>query len=158
MRLKVLLPTEVLLNEAVTKVIAEAENGSFCLLPRHIDFVAALVPGLLSFTIDEGHEEFLAIDEGILVKCGAEVLVSTKETRKMRARREQHHAIWFWLGMVGLVGWSVAIPTIIGIALGVWIDRTWPSRYSWTLMLLLLGMMVGCLNAWFWVRQESERD
>jgi F-type H+-transporting ATPase subunit epsilon len=78
MRLKVLLPTEVLLDKEVTKVIAEAENGSFCLLPRHIDFVAALVPGLLSFTIDEDHEEFLAIDEGILVKCGAEVLVSTR--------------------------------------------------------------------------------
>lgn len=78
MRLKVLLPTEVLLDKEVAKVIAEAENGAFCLLPRHIDFVAALVPGLLSFTIDEGHEEFLAIDEGILVKCGAEVLVSTR--------------------------------------------------------------------------------
>jgi F-type H+-transporting ATPase subunit epsilon len=78
MRLKVLLPSEVLLDKEVSKVIAEADNGSFCLLPRHIDFVAALVPGLLSFTIDEGHEEFLAIDEGILVKCGAEVLVSTR--------------------------------------------------------------------------------
>ena len=78
MRLKVLLPTEVLLDKEVAKVIAEAENGSFCLLPRHIDFVAALVPGLLSFTLDEGHEEFLAIDEGILIKCGAEVLVSTR--------------------------------------------------------------------------------
>jgi F-type H+-transporting ATPase subunit epsilon len=78
MRLKVLLPTEVLLNKEVTKVIAEAENGSFCLLPRHIDFVAALVPGLLFFTEDEDREEFLAIDEGILVKCGAEVLVSTR--------------------------------------------------------------------------------
>lgn len=78
MRLKILLPTEILLDKEVAKVIAEAENGSFCLLPRHIDFVAALVPGLLSFTIAEGHEEFLAIDEGILVKCGAEVLVSTR--------------------------------------------------------------------------------
>lgn len=76
MILKVLLPTEVLIDKAVTKVIAEAENGFFCLLPHHIDFVAALVPGLLSFE-SEGHEEFLAIDEGILVKCGSEVLVST---------------------------------------------------------------------------------
>jgi F-type H+-transporting ATPase subunit epsilon len=59
-------------------VIAEAENGSFCLLAHHIDFVAALVPGLLSFSTDEGEEEFLAVDEGILVKCGAEVLVSSR--------------------------------------------------------------------------------
>lgn len=78
MRLRVLLPTEVLIDEDVTKVIAEAENGSFCLLPRHIDFVAALVPGLLSFVSADGREEFLAVDEGILVKCGPEVRVSTR--------------------------------------------------------------------------------
>lgn len=78
MKLKVLLPTEVLIEEEVTKVIAEAEDGSFCLKPKHVDFVAALVPGLLSFETTDGHEEFLAVDEGTLVKCGAEVLVSTE--------------------------------------------------------------------------------
>jgi F-type H+-transporting ATPase subunit epsilon len=78
MRLKVLLPTEVLLDVEVTKVTAEAENGSFCLLPRHIDFVTALIPGLLSYETADGREEFLAVDEGILVKCGAETLVSTR--------------------------------------------------------------------------------
>lgn len=77
MKLKVLLPTEVLLEEEVVKVNAEAENGSFCLLPRHIDFVTALVPGLLSFESRDGQETFLAVDEGILVKCGPEVFVST---------------------------------------------------------------------------------
>jgi len=77
MRLKVLLPTEILIDAEVTKVIAEAENGSFCLLPRHIDFVAVLVPGILSFMTPEGKEEFAAVDEGILVKVGQEVLVST---------------------------------------------------------------------------------
>ncbi|NEQ08172.1 MAG: F0F1 ATP synthase subunit epsilon [Moorea sp. SIO4E2] len=77
MILKVLLPTEVLVERPVTKVIAEAENGSFCILPRHIDFVAALVPGILSFELESGKEAFIAVDEGILVKCGAEVLVST---------------------------------------------------------------------------------
>lgn len=78
MRLKVLLPIKILIDEEVVKVIAEAENGSFCLLPRHIDFVAALVPGLLSFTTVDQEEEFLALDEGILVKRGPEVLVSTR--------------------------------------------------------------------------------
>ncbi len=77
MKLKVLLPTEVLIEEEVVKVIAEAEDGSFCLKPKHVDFVAALVPGLLSFETTGGREEFLAVDEGTLVKCGAEVLVST---------------------------------------------------------------------------------
>jgi F-type H+-transporting ATPase subunit epsilon len=77
MKLKVLLPTEVLIEKEVAKVIAEAEDGSFCLKPKHVDFVAALVPGLLSFETTDGREEFLAVDEGTLVKCGAEVLVST---------------------------------------------------------------------------------
>jgi len=78
MRLKVLMPTEVVVDEQVNKVVAEAANGSFGLLPRHIDFVAPLVPGLLSFESSQGGEEFLAVDEGVLVKCGSEVLVSTR--------------------------------------------------------------------------------
>ena len=68
MRLKLLLPGEVLVDEETTKIIAEAENGSFCLKPKHVDFIAALVPGLLSFIADDGEEVFLAVDEGILVK------------------------------------------------------------------------------------------
>lgn len=66
------------MDQEVAKVTAEAENGSFCLLPRHIDFVAALVPGILCFESSGGKEEFLAVDEGILVKCGQEVFVSTR--------------------------------------------------------------------------------
>ncbi len=77
MRLKVLLPTEIFINEEVEKVVAEADNGYFCLLPRHVDFISALVPGLLIYE-QEGREVFLAVDEGILAKCGAEVLVSTR--------------------------------------------------------------------------------
>lgn len=78
MNLKVILPAGVLVDQAVRKVTAEAENGSFCLLPHHIDFLAALVPGLLSFENETGAEEFVAIDEGVLVKCGNEVSVSTR--------------------------------------------------------------------------------
>ena len=78
MRLKLLLPTHVLVDREVAKVVAEAENGSFCLLPRHIDFVAALTPGILAFTTEDDQEEFAAVDEGVLVKCGPEVLVSTR--------------------------------------------------------------------------------
>lgn len=78
MNLKVLLPSEVLLDQAVTKIVAEGRDGHFCLLPRHIDFVAALAPGVLAYETAEGGEHFLAMDEGVLVKCGAEVLVSTR--------------------------------------------------------------------------------
>jgi F-type H+-transporting ATPase subunit epsilon len=77
MRLKVVLPTEVLIDKEVIKIIAEAENGSFCLLPRHIGFVSVLVPGVMSYVSPEGQEEFIAVDKGILVKCGPEVVVST---------------------------------------------------------------------------------
>jgi F-type H+-transporting ATPase subunit epsilon len=76
MRLKVLLPSRVLVDEEVTKVVAEAENGWFCLRPRHADFVAALVPGILVFATAAAAERLVAIDHATLVKCGAEVLVS----------------------------------------------------------------------------------
>ena len=82
MRLKVLLPSRVLVDEQVSKVVAEAGNGFFALLPRHVDFLAALVPGLFSFVTEEGREEFLAVDEGILVKVGQEVLVSTRNATR----------------------------------------------------------------------------
>ncbi len=77
LRLKVLLPSEVLLDEDVVKVIAEAENGSFCLLPRHIDFVASLVPSVLLYCPTKIKERYVAVDHGVLVKCGREILVST---------------------------------------------------------------------------------
>ena len=77
MRLVVLIPTEVVLDETVQKIVAEAEDGWFCLEPRHIDFVTALAPGVLNFVTEQGHEAYLAVDEGTLVKCGAKVLVST---------------------------------------------------------------------------------
>lgn len=80
--LKILLPAEIFINQEVTRVIAEAEDGCFCLLPRHIDYVAALVPGLLSFVSQEENEEFLAVDEGILVKSGSEILVSTRNAMR----------------------------------------------------------------------------
>ena len=84
--------------------------------------------------------------------------LDAKVERKLKARREGRRDGWFWLGMFGLVGWSVAVPTLAGIALGVWIDRNWPGRVSWTLTLLFVGVVLGGMNAWHWVRQESRRD
>jgi F-type H+-transporting ATPase subunit epsilon len=82
MNLKILLPSKVLIEEKVIKVIAEAQNGYFCLLPRHIDFVTALVPGILSYQSEKGEEIFLAVDEGVLIKFGQEVLVSTRNAMR----------------------------------------------------------------------------
>ncbi|UCH25930.1 MAG: F0F1 ATP synthase subunit epsilon [Trueperaceae bacterium] len=78
MRLKVLTPFDILVEEEVTKVIAEAKNGSFCLLPRHIDTATVLVPSLLSYVTWAGDEVFLAVDEGVLIKRGDEVTVSCR--------------------------------------------------------------------------------
>ncbi|KPJ86609.1 MAG: hypothetical protein AMS17_11710 [Spirochaetes bacterium DG_61] len=84
--------------------------------------------------------------------------VGVKETRKMKSRCEKDRGILFGLGMFGLVGWSIAIPTLIGVAAGLWIDKTWPSHISWTLTLLLIGVVLGCINAWHWVAKESKHD
>ncbi len=79
MKLRILLPTEIFLDEEVGKVTAESQSGSFCLLPRHIDFAAALVPGIFSYETRENAKEiFLALDEGVLVKYGDTILVSTR--------------------------------------------------------------------------------
>jgi len=78
MNLKILLPAEILIDNEVTKVIAEAENGYFCLLPHHIDFVAALIPGIFLYEAFGGKDNYLAIDGGTLVKHGQEVLVSIR--------------------------------------------------------------------------------
>lgn len=82
--------------------------------------------------------------------------IAARERRKMRARREREESIWFGLGMMGVVGWSVAIPVLACVAMGIWIDRTYPSPHSWTLMLLMIGVGLGVLNAWYWVSRERK--
>jgi ATP synthase protein I len=84
--------------------------------------------------------------------------VSRRVERKRRARGNKKHSAWFGLGMFGLVGWSVAIPTLMGIALGLWLDKRMPGPQSWTLTFLIIGVALGCLNAWYWVKQESRRE
>lgn len=93
MKLKLLTPTETLIDRDVTRVTAEALNGSFCLLPRHVDFVAPLAPGLFSYTDDGGGEETLALDTGVLVKCGEEVLVSTRNAVRSGNLNELDRAV-----------------------------------------------------------------
>jgi ATP synthase protein I len=84
--------------------------------------------------------------------------IGRKAERKLRARKEKHRTAWFGLGMFGLVGWSVVVPALLGIALGIWLDRRWPGQVSWTLTLLIIGVALGCVNAWYWVKQESRRE
>lgn len=82
--------------------------------------------------------------------------VGTKAARKLKAQRHTTRTIWFGLGMMGLIGWSVAIPTLLGALLGLWLDKQYPVPHSWTLTLLFIGLIIGCVNAWYWVTKEDQ--
>ncbi|MGV8893452.1 MAG: AtpZ/AtpI family protein [Burkholderiaceae bacterium] len=83
------------------------------------------------------------------------VQVGAKAARKIRARRNVT-GVWFGLGMMGLIGWSVVVPTLLGAALGIWLDERNPGGRSWTLALLVAGLVLGCFNAWHWVEKEDK--
>jgi len=82
--------------------------------------------------------------------------VGAKAARKMKARRHSTQGVWLGLGMMGLVGWSVVVPTLLGAALGIWLDKHHPGKHAWTLALLVAGLAIGCLNAWHWVAKEDQ--
>ena len=81
--------------------------------------------------------------------------VGAKAARKLRAQRAAGHGVWFGLGMMGLIGWSVVVPTLLGAALGLWLDHRHSGSHSWTLPLLVAGLVIGCVNAWHWVAKED---
>lgn len=82
--------------------------------------------------------------------------VDAKVKRKLKARRNSTHGVWFGLGMMGIVGWSVVVPTLLGALLGLWLDHRYPGGHSWTLALLIGGLVIGCFNAWYWVSREAK--
>ena len=82
--------------------------------------------------------------------------VELKAERKIRARRNPAPGVWFGLGMMGLVGWSVVVPTLLGAALGLWLDQHHPGKHAWTLALLVVGLAIGCVNAWYWIAQQDK--
>ncbi len=99
LRLLLTVPTEVLIDRPVVKVVATGAEGSFCLLPRHLDLASVLVPGLLTFTSADGTESVVATDHGVLVKVGDDVRVACQraleasdELEAERAVRERFHA------------------------------------------------------------------
>jgi ATP synthase protein I len=81
--------------------------------------------------------------------------IGAKAARKLKARKSTQ-GVWFGLGMMGLVGWSVVVPTLLGAALGIWLDNHHPGKHPWTLSLLVVGLAIGCLNAWHWVAKEEK--
>jgi ATP synthase protein I len=83
--------------------------------------------------------------------------IDSKTARKLRAQRRGDRSLWFGFGMFGLIGWSVAIPTLLGAGAGMWIDRHYPGVHSWTLALLVAGLVLGCAQAWHWVAREDRK-
>jgi len=81
--------------------------------------------------------------------------VGAKAARKLKVRRHPAPGLWFGLGMMGIVGWSVAVPTLLGAALGLWLDAHHPGAHSWTLALLVAGLTLGCFTAWNWVAKQD---
>jgi ATP synthase protein I len=79
--------------------------------------------------------------------------VSEREKRRLDTER-QDKKIWFGLGMFGMVGWSITVPAVAAAFLGIWIDANFSGRYSWTLMLFMAGLCLGCYNAWYWMQKE----
>jgi ATP synthase protein I len=83
-------------------------------------------------------------------------ILDKKEKRKLIAKRKKNGYMWFGLGMFGLVGWSIVIPTFIGVVIGIIIDTRYDFQFSWTLMLMFLGLILGCINVWFWISKEKK--
>lgn len=84
-----------------------------------------------------------------------EKVVGDKEERKLQAQRDKK-SVWSGLGLFGIVGWSIVVPTILGAALGMWLDKHYKNDFSWTLSLLVAGLMLGCGIAWNWVQKENK--
>lgn len=80
--------------------------------------------------------------------------VGRREKRRLARDRDDKPAMWWGLSAIGAVGWIVALPTLAGGFAGLWLDRAHPQRFSWTLMLVLIGLMAGCAAAWLWVRRQ----
>lgn len=81
--------------------------------------------------------------------------VGKEEKRKLKALHENKRSVWFGLGMFGMVGWSVAVPALVGAFCGLWLDKVYRQSFSWTLTLLIIGLFIGCLLAWYWVAKEN---
>lgn len=79
--------------------------------------------------------------------------VAAKQQRMLRARAERK-ANWSAITILGVVGWSIVLPTLAGVGIGVWLDQRWPARYSWSVTLLIAGLALGCVGAWLRIRED----
>lgn len=81
--------------------------------------------------------------------------IAEKEKRKLKSLRNKNN-VWFGLGMMGMIGWSVVVPAVLGALSGLWLDKKYPQTFSWTLTLLIAGLVTGSVIAWYWVDKEDK--
>jgi len=83
--------------------------------------------------------------------------IAEKENRKLKALRNNKRSVWFGLSMFGMIGWSVAVPTLLGTLLGIWLDKNYPQPFSWTLSFIVLGIISGGMVAANWISKEDKQ-
>ena len=93
----------------------------------------------------------LSTEEKLLEK------IERDSTKKIKSQ-EEGSEIMFGLGLFGIVGWSIAIPTVMSIALGVFLDKKFTQSFSWTITLLFAGVILGSFNAWRWIEEKTNDD
>ncbi|MBC7535277.1 MAG: AtpZ/AtpI family protein [Ferruginibacter sp.] len=81
--------------------------------------------------------------------------IAAKEKRKLKALGKKNN-VWFGLGVMGMIGWSVVVPALAGALSGVWLDKRYPQTFSWTLTLLIAGLITGSVIAWYWIEKEDK--
>jgi len=84
--------------------------------------------------------------------------INEKEARRLKARAQKGMGTMAWIGTLGIIGWSITLPLLIGIALGRWLERVFPGKYSFTLMFMFAGLVLGCVIAWRWVEKTSKNS
>ncbi len=82
--------------------------------------------------------------------------INSKEKRKLHAQKQNKESVLQGFSVFGIIGWSVAIPTVLSIFIGLWLDKQYLGQRSFTLAFLTAGIFLGCLNAWFWVSKKMK--
>ena len=104
----------------------------------------------------KSHKQNVDVKKATSPKLTLTEQIDSKAKRKLKAQRRTGTSAWFGLGMMGLIGWSIALPTILGAALGIWLDKHYKVQQSWTLALIVAGLTLGCFTAWNWLSKEHK--
>ena len=80
--------------------------------------------------------------------------IKISEQRQLKALTRKRRSVFAGFGLFGIVGWSIVVPTLGGVALGRWLDQRYPTTFSFTITLLITGISIGCLGAYHWLSKE----